>query len=64
MSRKVGSAELWFGGETDHRCCRREGTLLKEKGEGEWSAQDIHKENIFPKPLAGKTRRADFREFL
>lgn len=37
---------------------------VMEKGEKERGAYRTHKDNISPKPLAGKTRGADFHEFL
>lgn len=45
-------------------CCAREEALVSEKGEIEWYAQEYTQENTPPKPLAGKTREADFHEFL
>lgn len=51
-------------GRNVHRCCRGEGALVAEKGEKEWSTQDMHKENTSPKPLAGRKKGADFHEFL
>ena len=38
--------------------------MVIEKGEKEWSTQGKAKENISPKSLPGKVRRADLHEFL
>ena len=55
--------ETWFGGERDGGCCRGEATLVAEKGK-RGAPRGMHKENISPKPLAGKMRGADLGEFL
>ena len=46
--RKLGTVEMWFGGETDHRCCEGKGPLIVETGEKEWSAQGYTKRTILP----------------
>jgi len=57
---------MWFRGETDCRCCGGGGAMVAEKGKREREREraanrGTHKENISPKPLAGKTRRTDFK---
>ena len=58
-SKKVGTAERWFGGEMDHGCCKGEGAVGEEKGKRERSTKGSAQEH-FRKALAGKKREADF----
>ena len=58
--KKKGSVKMWFVGERDHRFCRGVGALIAVKGE----RQGHTGENISHKPLGGKTRGADFCDFL
>lgn len=37
--RKVGSAELWFGGEMDHECYGKEESMVTEKRKREGGTQ-------------------------
>lgn len=53
---KVGSADMWFGGEMDCRCCGGEGAPVMEKGEREKSAQGNTPE-YFPKAIAWGNER-------
>ena len=59
--KRVGSTEMWFRGETDRGWCRKEGTIVLEKGERE---RGTHNGNVSPKLLAWKRTGADFCEFL
>ena len=61
---KVGGVETWFWGETDHRCYREERALVVETWGERRAHRGSHKENTSPKPLGGKTREADFHEYL
>ena len=58
--RKVGSAELWFGGEMDHECYGKEESRVTEKRERGGVHRRMFKEKISSKPLAGKRRGAEF----
>lgn len=49
---------IWLGGETDHRCCKKEGALVMEKGERKKSTQGNTQGECFP-----KTRGTEFHEF-
>lgn len=51
-SWKLGGVEMWFGGEKDWGCWRREGALVTEKSERERSSQVITQGKHFPKPLS------------
>ena len=63
--KKVGSVETWFREEMDHGCCGGEGAMVMKKGWREGGVhRRMHKENISPKPLAWKMRRAEFHKFL
>ena len=37
--KKVGSTEMWYRGEMDHKCCRGEEAVVLEKGERKRSTQ-------------------------
>lgn len=57
--------ETWFGGEMDWKCYGREGALLMKRGERKREREKSSaRKALPPKPLTGKTRRADFCEFL
>ena len=55
--QKVRGAEMWFGGETDGKCCRGEGALVAEKGEREWSTQGITQGKYFPNASGWEIKR-------
>ena len=54
---KVGGGEMWFGGETDHRHCTRESTLIVERGKRERSTQGIPQGKHFPKAIDWENKR-------
>ena len=63
--RKIESAEMWFGRETDHGCCIGEGALVVEKAKGEWSAQEYTQGEHFPqRHLDDKVRGDEYCDFL
>lgn len=48
----------------NHGCCGGEGTVVMEKGKRKRGAhKGTYKENVSPKLLAWKLRRAEFHEF-
>ena len=56
--------ETWFGAERDHGCCG-EGVKVAEaeREPEEGTGKGTHKENISPKPFAGKKRGLIFMSF-
>ena len=55
--KKVGSTEMWFRGEMDHRCCRGEEAVVLEKGERKRSTQGNTKGECFPKAIGLENKR-------
>lgn len=49
--RRVGSAETWFRGETDHRFCRGEAAKVTKKDEKDRSTQGELTRRMFPKTI-------------
>ena len=64
--QKVGGEETWCVEEMDCRCYRGEGALVMERQRERerGTHRRLHKENPSSKPSTGKTRGADFHEFL
>ena len=61
----VRNVETWFRGETAHRAAEgREPWAQRRATEKGAHRGTVHKEIISPKPLAWKTRGAEFCEFL
>ena len=48
---KVGSADMWFRGKTDGRCCRGKGIMVAEKGKIESSTQENTQGKYFSKAI-------------
>ena len=49
--RKISSVEMWFGGETGHRCYREVRVLVMEKHDREKNAQGSEQGEYFSKLL-------------
>ena len=62
--RKAGSTKAWFGGEMDWVLWRGGRPCCKRKARETGAHMNKHEESNSPKPLAGKTGRVEFHEFL
>ena len=54
---KVGGVKMWFGGEMNCRCCRREEALVTEGSKTERGAQGIAQGKHFPKTIDWQNER-------
>ena len=48
---------MWFRGETDPDCSRREVAVVMKKGEGEKDMQGNAQKNVSPKPSGLENKR-------
>lgn len=65
MSRKVGSNDMvWRRNRSQVLTVEEREPYLCSKTRERRTHSGTHKDNIFPKPLAGKTTGVDFCEFL